>query len=68
MVVEFYDENRNRCGEDDVAIGKGSFVWREHRKTIEVPRDATLVMIGIGLFGVNGTIWFDNVRLSAIQR
>ena len=68
IVVEFYDNNRRRCGEGDVAIRGGSFGWKQYRETIPVPEDATLAMIGVGLFGVNGTIWFDDVRVSAIPR
>lgn len=68
VVVEFYDKNRQRCGEANVAINAGSFGWRHLSQTISVPKEAELAMIGIGLFGAQGTIRFDDIRVSAISR
>lgn len=68
VIVEFYDENRDLCGEDAIDVPAGSFDWQVTNETIDVPREATLAMIELGLFGVTGSIQFDDVQLRANRR
>ena len=62
--VEFYDENRKVCGEGDVPVPMGTYPWKQFSSTVEVPENAKLAMIQIGLMGASGTIWFDAVEIN----
>ena len=65
MGGEFYDVDRNLCGEAMVPVPAGSFNWRRQKAEFDVPKEAKLAMMELGLFGARGTIAFDDVRLQA---
>lgn len=68
LVIEFYDEDRNICGDWSVEVPAGSFDWSSVEQVVEVPKYAKLAMVELGLFGASGTIYFDNVRVNSMSR
>jgi protein-L-isoaspartate(D-aspartate) O-methyltransferase len=68
LVVEFYDEDRNLCGDAAAELPAGSFDWQPVTLNVDVPPQAKLAMFEFGLFGATGKILFDDVRISAKSR
>lgn len=67
LMIEFYDENRKLCGDFHVRVRKGTFDWQRQSATVEVPDNARLAMIQLGLFGATGKIAFDDLRVTTDQ-
>ncbi len=65
VVVEFYDADRERCGDGQIPVSAGTFDWKQHSATIEIPKESKLAMIQIGLIGAKGEIMFDGISVSA---
>ena len=66
LVLEFYNGQRKRCGSAEIAVPTGDFDWKQFRsESIEVPEEARMATLQIGLFGMTGAIWFDDVRVAA---
>lgn len=63
--IEFYDEQRRLCGEEAILVSSGTFPWKRHDAIVDVPDEAKLAMVQLGLFGVSGKLWFDDVQLAA---
>jgi hypothetical protein len=68
VLCEFYGENRDPVGENQLGPWSGSFDWTRQTSRLPVPAQARLAVIGIGLFGGTGEIWFDQVEVSAAAR
>ena len=45
-------------------LGVGSFGWKHVLWQARVPRDATVMRLFLGLEGVTGTVWFDDLRIT----
>ena len=66
LILEFYDEQRKRCGSVEIPVPQRDFDWKQFSsKAIEVPESARMAILQIGLFGMTGTIWFDDVQVAA---
>ncbi len=50
----------------DVAIGTGTFAWKEVSFTTDLPFDAKGAMLMFGLQGVSGTIYFRDIKVESI--
>lgn len=50
----------------DVAIGTGTFAWKEVSFTTDVPFDAKGAMLMFGLQGVSGTIYFRDIKVELL--
>ena len=61
--IEYYDSARRLCGESTVPVPTGTYEWRQFTQHVEVPGEAKVAMLQIGLFGVGGHISFDDVRV-----
>lgn len=46
---------------------EGTFDWRKVEGVIEIPPDATGLMLRLGLNGATGTMWIDDVRMDRVK-
>ena len=68
FVVRFFDEGRSRSSKAPVAIGLGTFPWKDVSGTVPVPVWAREAILQIGMLGATGRLEVDNVRIEAIPR
>ena len=66
--ITFYDQNRREVGRNWLGPWHGSMNWQPQEKIIRVPETAREAILRIGLFGATGRAWFDNVRVSKIDK
>ncbi len=64
VIVEFYGADRAPVGHDGLGPWSGSFDWKPSQARIPVPKTARLAVVGIGLFGGTGDVWFDQVQVT----
>lgn len=48
----------------EAAVGMGTFDWKTVVFHVQVPRDATAFSLLLGLQGVSGKAWFDNLKIA----
>ena len=64
LAIVFFGEDRTPLGEPAAVGGwTGTFDWRKATGTVNVPRDARMAIIWIGLLGATGEASFDGVSL-----
>jgi len=63
LAIAFFDENRNWIGEQTVAWWRGSFQWRRQSGRAEVPPQARVATLTIGLSGATGSLSCDEVSV-----
>jgi protein-L-isoaspartate(D-aspartate) O-methyltransferase len=64
-VIEFYGEDRAAVGQSVVRSWTGSFGWQEVSASVDVPANARLAVIGVGLFGATGELLIDHVVIES---
>ncbi|MEX2559600.1 MAG: protein-L-isoaspartate(D-aspartate) O-methyltransferase [Pirellulales bacterium] len=67
VIVHFYDENRAAVGLHELGPWSGDLEWTHEQARFNVPREARLGVLGIGLFGATGQASFDDVRVRPIR-
>jgi protein-L-isoaspartate(D-aspartate) O-methyltransferase len=65
VLVEFYADNRAAVGQANLGPWLGTFDWRLFQQRVDVPENARLAVVGIGLFGATGEIAFDQVAVQS---
>ena len=63
VLIEFYDSQRAPVGHARAGPWSGTFDWKEETVQIDVPPQARLAVVGIGLFGATGSISFDALQI-----
>ena len=63
FMIEFYGHNRAPVGFVQRRNGSGSFAWKQASERVQVPAAARLAVIGIGLFGATGEVWWDGMQI-----
>jgi len=65
VVVAFYDSNRKPVGFAMLGPFQGTKDWHEELQEIDVPSIAREAIIRVGLFGGTGTMYIDDLRVTA---
>jgi protein-L-isoaspartate(D-aspartate) O-methyltransferase len=63
IAIQWFDSNRNRIGYNYVGGFKGTRNWKLEERTFNVPLEAREAIVSIGMFGAEGTAWFDGIIL-----
>jgi protein-L-isoaspartate(D-aspartate) O-methyltransferase len=63
IAIQWFDSNRNRIGYNYVGGFKGTRNWKLEERTFNVPLEAREAIVSIGMFGAEGTAWFDGIVL-----
>ncbi|MBI84071.1 MAG: protein-L-isoaspartate O-methyltransferase [Planctomycetaceae bacterium] len=63
FIIEFYGHNRAPVGFEQRGNGSGSFAWKQESERVQVPTAARAAVIGIGLFGATGEVWWDDMQI-----
>ncbi|HXY34271.1 MAG TPA: protein-L-isoaspartate(D-aspartate) O-methyltransferase [Planctomycetaceae bacterium] len=63
-----FDDARQFVGEEIAAHLVGSSPWQSIRATVAVPERARQAVVRIGLNGATGTLWIDDVKMTAERR
>ena len=66
--ISFYDDSRKELGMFWLGPFRGNDEWHQRTKRIQIPKRARHGILRIGLFGATGSISFDQVRITAINR
>ena len=66
--ISFYDTNNHSLGSHNIGPWVGTFRWKRVSKEINVPKDAVMGMIQVGLRGAIGRLSIDDVRMTYISR
>jgi len=67
VFIVFIDEKRNTIQSSILGGWRGTFDWKTVSFTIEVPESAREACIYFGLHGAKGTLWIDDVKMSAVH-
>jgi protein-L-isoaspartate(D-aspartate) O-methyltransferase len=68
LQVIFFDKNRAKVKSEELGPWSGTHDWTEKRGRIQVPKNASVANLYIGLLGATGEISFDDVKLNAVAR
>ncbi|MCY2997878.1 MAG: protein-L-isoaspartate(D-aspartate) O-methyltransferase [Planctomycetota bacterium] len=63
VAIQWFDSNRNRIGYNYVGGFKGTRSWKLEERQFPVPPEAREAIVSIGMFGSEGTAWFDGIVL-----
>jgi protein-L-isoaspartate(D-aspartate) O-methyltransferase len=63
VAIQWFDGNRNRIGYNYVGGFKGTHNWKLEERVFNVPVEAREAIVSIGMFGAEGTAWFDGIVL-----
>ena len=63
VAIQWFDSNRNRIGYNYVGGFKGTRNWKLEERVFSVPVEAREAIVSIGMFGSEGTAWFDGIVL-----
>ena len=63
VAIQWFDNNRKRIGYNYVGGFKGTHKWKFEEKVFSVPVEAREAIVSIGMFGSEGTAWFDGIVL-----
>jgi len=63
VAIQWFDSNRNRIGYNYVGGFKGTRGWKLEERVFNVPTEAREAIVSIGMFGAEGTAWFDGIVL-----
>lgn len=63
VAIQWFDSNRNRIGYNYVGGFKGTRGWKLEERVFNVPMEAREAIVSIGMFGAEGTAWFDGIVL-----
>ncbi|HEV3449543.1 MAG TPA: hypothetical protein VG099_33205, partial [Gemmataceae bacterium] len=66
--ISFYDTNNHALGGHNIGPWVGTFRWKRASKEINVPKDAVMGMIQVGLRGATGRLSIDDVRMTYTAR
>ncbi len=61
--IVFYDENRAPVGSSQLGPWFGTADWAEKRSSFNVPADARIAVLIVGMFGGIGEIGFDRITI-----
>ena len=61
IAIQWFDSNRNRIGYNYVGGFKGTRNWKLEERVFNVPVQAREAIVSIGMFGAEGTAWFDGI-------
>jgi len=61
VAIQWFDANRNRIGYNYVGGFKGTRKWKLEEKVFQVPPETREAIVSIGMFGSEGTAWFDGI-------
>jgi protein-L-isoaspartate(D-aspartate) O-methyltransferase len=68
IVLQFFDEQRNRIGYEWLGPFIGDTPWTHAKREIKIPVENREVIVMIGLFGAKGTATFDGLELEVLER
>jgi hypothetical protein len=63
VAIQWFDSNRNRIGYNYVGGFKGTRNWKLEERVFSVPVEAREAIVSVGMFGSEGTAWFDGIVL-----
>lgn len=66
VIIEFTTENEKQISTETVAQIKGTTGWTNYVKVIKVPSDAKKIRIMLALANTNGTVFFDDIKLTGL--
>lgn len=66
VIIEFTDNNEKQISSETIARAKGTTDWTNYVKVVKVPSDAKKIRIMLALAQTNGTVFFDDIKLTAL--
>jgi hypothetical protein len=66
LTLTFYNQERFPVGNVAVGLCSGTFRWQPLRQTVQVPKEATEVILQLGLHGASGQLDVDAFSLHRI--
>ncbi len=67
VILEFTDAGDKQISTENIAQAKGTTEWIYYKKIIKVPADAKTIRIMLALAQTNGTVFFDDAKLIALN-
>lgn len=66
VILEFTDNNEKQISSETIARTKGTTDWTNYVKVVKVPAEAKKIRIMLALAQTNGTVFFDDIKLTAL--
>lgn len=66
VILEFTDNNDKQISSETIARAKGTTDWTNYVKVVKVPADTKKIRIMLALAQTNGTVFFDDIKLTAL--
>ena len=67
IIVEFTNAADKQIGTETIARAKGTTDWLQYQKAVKVPADAKKIRIMLALAQTNGTVFFDDVKITTLS-
>jgi protein-L-isoaspartate(D-aspartate) O-methyltransferase len=68
IVIQFFDSENMPISQQVLGPWQGTFGWRRASAELQVPKQATMAILRVGLNGATGILGVDDIRLVAHHR
>lgn len=66
VIVEFTNDNEKQIGTETIARAKETTDWTNYKKVVKIPADAKKIRIMLALAQTNGSVFFDDVKITPL--
>jgi acetone carboxylase gamma subunit len=67
VIAEFTNASDKQINTETIALAKGTTDWTNFKKTIKTPADAKKIRIMLALAQTNGSVYFDDVKVTPLS-
>jgi hypothetical protein len=67
VIIEFTTDAEKKISSEVIGNAKGTTSWINYKKAIKVPADAKKIRIMLALAQTNGTVFFDDIKITTLS-
>ncbi|PBJ14509.1 hypothetical protein [Flavobacterium sp. ACN6] len=67
IILEFLNSAEKQISTETIAVAKGTTNWFNYKKALKVPANAKKIRIMLALAQTNGTVFFDDVKITTLS-
>lgn len=67
VIIEFTTDAEKKISSEVIGNAKGTTSWINYKKALKVPADAKKIRIMLALAQTNGTVFFDDIKITTLS-